>query len=275
MKRLFAVALFALSSIAFGASLLPIAALDPIGSSTGQMVVSNGPSNPPSYSGTLPTLTISNALTSGATLTLSATSNSTSGVSILLLGNGTTTPRKFVNVFSGNFNILNNAGSANIFSLTDSGNATFAGSIQPSQTAGIIATNTNNNVNAGSVGEFAAVPTASTGLSNGVAGSATSVPLSAGEWDVECTATFSPAATTTVSSLGVGINTSSTAFATSNTGATNVLTLPFTTGQAQVISSPRYRMLLASTTTTFCVVAANFGVSTMTVSGYIRARRPR
>ena len=49
MKRLFATALLALSSIAFGATLVPIPLINPAGSTSGQAIVSTGPSTAPAW----------------------------------------------------------------------------------------------------------------------------------------------------------------------------------------------------------------------------------
>jgi hypothetical protein len=73
---------------------------------------------------TFATVTASNALTSGNTLSLSATSNTSVGAQIELTGNGATTPNKFIRVLSGNFQIVNSAGSSNILTLTDAGDLT-------------------------------------------------------------------------------------------------------------------------------------------------------
>jgi hypothetical protein len=50
MKRLFAAALLALSSIAFGATLMPIQLLNPAGSTAGQAIVSTGATTAPAWS---------------------------------------------------------------------------------------------------------------------------------------------------------------------------------------------------------------------------------
>jgi hypothetical protein len=49
MKRLFAAALLALTSVAFGATTTPVSLISPTGSTAGQMIISNGPSSPPSW----------------------------------------------------------------------------------------------------------------------------------------------------------------------------------------------------------------------------------
>ena len=52
------------------------------------------------------------------------------GVSIKLTGNGATTPSKFLRVFNGEFNIVNNAYTADLLTLDDSGNLSVAGNVK-------------------------------------------------------------------------------------------------------------------------------------------------
>lgn len=62
---------------------------------------------------------------STAQLVISGASN-TQGASIKLLGNGTTTPSKYISVNAGTLYVVNDAHSANIFTLTDTGAVTAA-----------------------------------------------------------------------------------------------------------------------------------------------------
>jgi len=79
-----------------------------------------------SGSGTL--LTLKDSSVSGASqLILSATSNTTRGAEIKLLGNGATTPSKTIRVLGGTLNIVNDAYTTTIFSVTDGGNVSFSG----------------------------------------------------------------------------------------------------------------------------------------------------
>jgi hypothetical protein len=61
MKRLFAAALLALSSIAFGATLNPVQLLNPAGSTTGQAIVSTGPTTAPTW-GNVPVTAVTGVL---------------------------------------------------------------------------------------------------------------------------------------------------------------------------------------------------------------------
>ena len=95
----------------------------------------------------------------------------------------------------------------------------------------------------------------------------------AGDWDVQCSVTYLPAASTTVSTLVQGVSTTSATFPAVNSGAYSQLIAPFTTGQGQILFSPVTQINVSTTTTAYCVAQASFGVSTMTVDGFIRARR--
>jgi len=149
------------------------------------------------------------------------------------------------------------------------------GLISPASTVGIKGTTTNDSPAAGGVGENPNNSATGTSLTTGTNANATSVALSAGDWDLECVATFVPAPTTGVSQIVAGVSTTSATFATVNTGATIGLALNFTTGQQQTISTPVWTAKLASAGTGYCVVQATFATSTMTVNGFIRARRAR
>jgi hypothetical protein len=144
----------------------------------------------------------------------------------------------------------------------------------PSQTNGIVGTTTNNNANAGSVGEYVSNTTSGTALTTGIAVNATSVSLTAGDWDVTGVANFSFGASSVVTALNVGISTTSATFSGLGTFTTFSIQQP-ATGQGETFSTPPVRVSLSSTTTVYVPAFANFTVSTGSVSGFIRARRVR
>jgi hypothetical protein len=149
-----------------------------------------------------------------------------------------------------------------------------SGTITPSQTAGIVGTTTNNNANAGSVGEYQSPgPTSSTGITSGTNTNITSETLTAGDWDVQCTVQYTAAGTTVVNNVMTGISTSSATFGTVGTFAQ--LQGSLGTGTANTQVTPTVRLSLASSTPTFCVGFAGFTTSTMITIGLIRARRVR
>ena len=158
---------------------------------------------------------------------------------------------------------------------------TFAGTITPSQTAGIVGTTTNNNANAGSVGELITgttapnTTTASTGVSINV-GAGTNISLTAGDWDCSAVINFTFGATTSITNLSGGISTTTGALPTQDSRfdyetAANV---PTATATAAWVC-PVTRILVASTTNVFLVASATFTVSTCTLGGTIRCRRVR
>lgn len=156
---------------------------------------------------------------------------------------------------------------------TYSGAVAFTSTITPSSTAGIVGTTTNDNANAGAVGEHISNSASGVALSTGVAANITSIALTAGDWEVTGTAGFSPAGTTTVSSLNAGISTTSGVIPVPPQAT--IYNLAFTTGALQIFPVPTLRISLASPATIYLVGAAAFGVSTMTAQAQIRARRVR
>lgn len=160
MKRLFAAALLALASTAFAATTLPPGAINPAGSTAGQVILSTGPSTAPAWggvalSGVTGTLAIANGgtgatsaatartnlgaastgantftgaqviQTSGLNNSLQVTDTGSNGANIKLVGNGATTPNKTIRVNGGGLQIINSAYSAVIFSMDDNGGTTF------------------------------------------------------------------------------------------------------------------------------------------------------
>jgi len=196
----------------------------------------------------------STAANTGAFTTLSASST--------VSGTG------FVNRFASPGPIGNTAASTGAFTTLSS-----TGTFTPSSTNGIVGTTTNDNANAGSVGEYLTNTTAGTSLSTGVVANATSVSLTAGDWDVEGVVLFAAAAGTTVSDIVAGV--SMTSATVGAFGSYTEIQTSFTTAASQTICTPVTRISLSAPATAFTVARSNFGVSTMTVTGFIRARRVR
>ena len=162
--------------------------------------------------------------------------------------------------------------------------ATFAGAITPSQTAGIVGTTTNNNANAGSIGEVVSSSVAvgsAVSLTNATGAftgkTITSISLTAGDWDVFGVVGINMAPTTNFTASAGGINTvadtlnsayeEETRFTYSATGfvPANVFSFAF----------PTTRVSIASTTTYYLIGYASFSISTATAFGRITARRMR
>lgn len=204
---------------------------------------------------------------------------------------GNTTPN------SGSFTTLGTSGLATLSSLTTSSatisggtiNSTSVGAttpstgkftslqatstITPATTSGIVGTTLADNANAGSVGEYQNTSTTGTSLTTATAANATSISLTAGDWDVWGTVYFNPAGTTTISGINAGINTTSATLPA--IGSYFSLNATLQTGGAQVVTAPMTRINISTTTTVYMVALAGFGTSTMTCNGYISARRRR
>jgi hypothetical protein len=152
---------------------------------------------------------------------------------------------------------------------------TASSTITPSSTAGVVGTTTNDNANAGSIGEYATNATTGTALTTATTANATSVALTAGDWDVSGIVSFLPGGATTIASLAVGVNNVSATLPAVNTGGMVQTQTAFNTGTNQIMMGPTQRFSLASPTTIFLVAQATFAASTLNVSGFIRARRVR
>ena len=113
--------------------------------------VTYAPINNATHTGVLsaPTVVVTGALTAtttaltstGLTNTLKITDTGVNGANIQLVGDGSTTPNKFIRASGGNFQILNSAYTAVILSINDSGVVTCASNNQP------LYVNSNNSAN--------------------------------------------------------------------------------------------------------------------------------
>lgn len=161
---------------------------------------------------------------------------------------------------------------------------TFTGAITPSQTAGIVGTTTNNNANAGSVGEVVsssvavgsavALTTATTATSGTTV---TSISLTAGDWDVFGTIGINITAGTNFTVIAGGISAVNNELnglyeeeVLFNYGAGGLVPL-----NTQTFIIPTTRVSIASTTTYYLIAYAQFTVNTATGYGRITARRAR
>jgi hypothetical protein len=163
--------------------------------------------------------------------------------------------------------------SANLPSPAQTTGATFTGAIVPSQTIGITGTTTNNNANAGAVGEYMTGAGSAIALTNNVATNITSVTLTAGDWEVTGSFTASPAATTIVNLVAGGLSLTSATLPVAPDVFVNQAT--FVTGAQQSSAIPSIRVSVAGSTQVFLVGQVGFSVSTCTGAGRIRARRVR
>ncbi|MFB5151649.1 glycosyl hydrolase family 28-related protein [Burkholderia orbicola] len=96
---------------------------------SGSAVLSTAPTLAGTVTVTGATGTALQVTTSGATHSLQVTDTGGNGASLTLIGNGSTTPSKTIRATSGSLNIVNDAYSAVIATLTDSGSFSTAGGI--------------------------------------------------------------------------------------------------------------------------------------------------
>jgi hypothetical protein len=172
---------------------------------------------------------------------------------------------------------LRTNGTTTAVTFDTSQNATFVGTITPTQTGGVVGTTTNNSANTGSIGEYvsAQVTGSTTGLTSGTAANATSISLTAGDWDVSG-AIFANFGTGTATSLVVAsISLTSATNQTATSGYCTYLQLPFTTAGGCGTTVPTLRISISSTTTVYLVASIQFTGGTAGVGGFLRARRAR
>lgn len=155
---------------------------------------------------------------------------------------------------------------------TFSGNVTFTSTITPSQTAGIVGTTTNNNANAGSVGEYGNVLGSAVALTTATNANITSQSLGAGDWDVWASIVYTNPGTTNIAAVVAGISTTSAAFP----GDPLMLRLANQGAGFSVAGAiPQQRLLLSAPTTVYIVAQASFTVSTLTATAQLHWRRRR
>ena len=127
---------------------------------------------------------------------------------------------------------------------------------------------------AGSVGEILSATGTIVALTTATDINLCSVSLTAGIWDLTGASLFSGTGTTTVQQMTVGFNTVSATIPASTDDSYIRITSTFSAGQADnKVSAGIKRVSLSSTTTLYFVVRATFGVSTLTATGIINARR--
>jgi len=163
-----------------------------------------------------------------------------------------------------------------------------SGAITPSQTSGIVGTTTNNNANAGSLGEYICAQVTNGGsptgcstnsstpvsLTSNTPANITSVSLTAGDWQCTGVAQFFPAGSTVTTQATAGISSTSATLPTANAQTANS-NPPSTAGIGIQFVVPPVRQLLSATTTVYLVSNSVFSTSTETGGGRIDCRRMR
>ncbi|UEP43143.1 hypothetical protein [Burkholderia sp. B21-005] len=154
------------------------------------------------------------------------------------------------------------------------GAITFTGAITPSSTAGIVGTTTNDNANAGSVGEYQSVTGGSTALTSGSYVDLATLSLTAGDWSTQCTVNFNGSALT-ASVVVAGVNTVANTQPGATAGASQFLTFGSGTLTGANMTTPVVRELLSGTTTVRCGGSMTFSGGSVNATGTLTARRVR
>ncbi|HEU4854400.1 MAG TPA: hypothetical protein VFS89_03830 [Nitrosospira sp.] len=160
---------------------------------------------------------------------------------------------------------------------TIAGIKTFSDQITPSQTKGIVGTNTNNNADAGSVGEVKisnVVDADAVSLVANVSKTITSISLAAGDWDVDGHVNFKFDGSASVTSIFGG-----SSYVTNNLDYYHFSnrSAAFTpvAGTSMGYSIATRRVLTDVPITVYLVGAAGFTAGTVSGWGFISARRKR
>lgn len=280
MKRIFAAALAALLSFsAFAATLVPVPLLSPAGSTSGQAVLSTGPSGVVHWASMTPAaiggLTAANNLsdvasTSTALANLGGLSTTTAASTYLTQANATSTYATKAGTLA-QFAATTSAQLAGVLSdETGTGVAVF--NISPAITTPVIAGVTSGAATAtGKVGEHLTASAATVSITSGSTINVVTLPLTAGVYEINAVVLFTPAGTTVMQGEYGGVSTTSATLGafqyfqyTNNNQAA---------GQGIQLPTPMVYVNQASSFTAYCVASAAFTVSTATVSCKIDALR--
>jgi len=165
---------------------------------------------------------------------------------------------------------------SNITSMTGLSSLTFSPT-----TGGIVGTTTNDNVDAGKVGEFISsviLVASALAMTTNTALNITSISLTAGDWDAWGTLWLVPAAGTITTTISVGVSQTSATMPTTpaiGTSHQQIRGLATAATEVCILQAPTTRITLASTTTIYLVGLSTFTTSTMAGYGSLCARRVR
>lgn len=155
-------------------------------------------------------------------------------------------------------------------------NLNVGGTFSPSQTSGLVGTTTNNDANAGSVGEYAhsEVPIGSpVSLTTTTGANITSLSLTAGDWEVSGNINFS-ASTATVTGTSGGITATTGTVPTDGTEVYSGVQVTLLS-ETDSVTIPPKRFSLSGTTTVYLVGKSTFSAGSVGGFGAIKARRVR
>lgn len=154
-----------------------------------------------------------------------------------------------------------------------------SGIFTPNSVSGIVGTTTNDNAQAGSVGEYISSTVAAgsaVALTTTVTANITSISLTAGDWDVSGNVITNPAGSTVTVSVASAIGTTSATLPLKPAGGGFAASYPSSVAGAFISDClGPVRISVASTTTVYLMVNASFNTSTLGGYGFIGARRVR
>lgn len=149
-----------------------------------------------------------------------------------------------------------------------------SGLITPASAIGIKGTTAADNAQAGSDGEYVNSSFSAVALTNNTLANATSISLTAGDWDVTGHAMFVGANTTAMTYVVAGASTTSATLPGTGLYCQQTATWP-TNGAVADCTVPTQRINVSAPTTVYLPVEAGFTASTLSVTGFLRARRIR
>lgn len=308
MKK-FACALAALlSSIAFGATTVPVQLLNPTGSTSGQAIVSTGSGSAPAWGN----VTLAGLASIAANTLVANASSASAAPSAFAMPScsGASSALAWTTNAGFNCNTSINAatitGAAQFDALVGTGSGA-VGSISPGSTGGIFTSNgtssypsfqstisnavswqgiTNGSAaSAGNVFEVICAQVTNGGsptgcatnsstpvsLTSGITSNVTSITLTPGNWRVWGQVLTIPAGSTTQSVVNAAISPTSTSF----TGQVAEFLLPFSAPAGSAVGGALNPMPIRVTTNTtyYLIVNSTFAISTNTAIGFIAAQR--
>ncbi len=147
-------------------------------------------------------------------------------------------------------------------------------------TTEVVGTATNDSAPVGSVGEFVSSTVlvgSAVSTTNGAQTDITTISLTAGDWDCWGSVCTTPDVSTMTNRVAGWVNNSSASFPTAPAGgaAVYMYTGVGLAGQINYFPIGRRRFSLSSTTTIYLTASINFAISTLSVYGFIGARRVR
>ncbi|GAB2885949.1 hypothetical protein GCM10027093_21270 [Paraburkholderia jirisanensis] len=259
MKRLFAsIILSFVTTCALAATLTPIQLLNPAGSTSGQAILSTGPTTAPIWggvalSGVTGTLAITNGGTGATSAAAARTNLGAAATSSPLSQFATTTSAQLAAIVS-----------------DESGSGSLLFGTSPTLNQPVINGVTNgSNALAGSVGEYVTATGTGVSMSSGVNNTVASIPLSAGDWDVWGNVEFAQ----TGGALSTVLVTSISQGSASIASAPNRAVSQFSTSLPQTVTPPMQRVSIAGSSTVFLMAVPTFTGGTLTATGFIAARR--